>query len=337
MAVGRALDARYVLEGSVRTIGDRLQIDVYLIDAEDGRALWSREFEEQLDAALAAQTDLADAIVARINPALMTAETQRAVRADPSNLDAWSAAMRGWWHLNTESRDGLEEAQAWFRRAIEKDPAWSWPEAALALSGYRALVSGWADDRQATVSMMIEAANRAVQLGAQDAFAHHALGHAYAIQGQIEPALLALERGVELAPNDPMANGCYAMQLAASARSAKALSVVDHATAISPEDPWLHWFALVRARAHFAAADYEAAEDWALRSLQLKPTSGAKLHSIAAPAMGDGLPRARQRAQDMQNQRPLPPLASIETSFRRNTDADYVARLVEGLRRAGFE
>ena len=55
-------------------------------------------------------------------------------------------------------------------------------------------------------------------MDAQDAFAHHALGHAYAIQGQIEPALLALERGVELAPNDPMANACYAMQLAASGR-----------------------------------------------------------------------------------------------------------------------
>ena len=59
--------------------------------------------------------------------------------------------------------------------------------------------------------LLLEDAN-----GARDAFAHHALGHAYAMQGQIESSLDALQRGVELAPFDPMANGCYAMQLAAS-------------------------------------------------------------------------------------------------------------------------
>jgi len=183
--------------------------------------------------------------------------------------------------------------------------------------------------------MLIQSANKAVQLDAQDAFAHHALGHAYAMQGQIDQSLSALERGVELSPNDPMANGCYAMQLAASARSAEAIEVIDHAMAISPDDPWQHRFALVRARAHFAATEYPSSEEWALRSLQLRPTSGAFLHSVAAPALGDGLDRAKQRVLDARQ--PLPPLAGIEQGFKRSTDLDYVNRLLEGLKRAGFE
>jgi hypothetical protein len=113
--------------------------------------------------------------------------------------------------------------------------------------------------------------------------------------------------------------------------------VIAHAMTISPDDPWAHRFALVRARAYFAEADYPAAEDWALRSLQLRPSQGAFLHSVAAPALADGLERARQRAADARSQRPLPPLAEIEQSFRRSTDSDYVDRLLEGLRRAGFE
>jgi TolB-like protein len=335
--LGRALDARYIVEGSVSNPNDQLEISVYLVDAERGSSIWSQVFTQRQDAALATQAAIADAIVAQINPALISAETRRAARADPANLDAWSAAMRGWWYLNTETRDGLEEALVWFQRAIELDPTWSWAHAALALSRYRASLNGWTDDAQANAKMMIQAANQAVQLDARDAFAHHALGHAYAMQGQIDQALKALARGVELTPNDAMANGCYAMQLAASARSTEALTVIDHATDISPDDPWLHRFALVRARAYFAAGDYPSAEEWALRSQQLKPNMGATLHSIAAPALGDGLERATQRTSELRNQRPLPPLAMVERGFSRSTDPGYLSRLLEGLRRAGFQ
>jgi len=336
-AIGHALDARYVLEGSVRGADDRLTISVYLVDAEDGRNVWSQEFDTDVNAVLSAQNEMADAIVAQINPALISAETRRALRADPANLDAWSAAMRGWWYLNTETREGLDEAQDWFRRAATLDPAWGWPHAALALSAYRAYTNSWVTDQAANNALIVEAANRAIELDPQDAFAHHALGHAYAMQGQIQESLDALERGVELSPNDAMANGCYAMQLAASAMADQALAVVDHAMTISPDDPWQHRFALVRARAHFAAAAYSDAETWALRSLQLKPNSGAMLHSIAAPALDAGLDRARERTEQMQARGPLPPLARIEQGFTRSTDPDYVARLLEGLSRAGFQ
>ena len=337
IAIGQALDARYLLEGAVAATSDSVRIDVYLVDAVDGRNVWSQVFEHPLDDVVATQAVIADAIVSQVNPALITAETRRAVRADPSNLDAWSTAMRGWWHLNTETRAGLTEADIWFQRAAELDPTWSWPHSAMALSAYRAVINGWSDNAKMSVGRLIQAANKAVQLDSRDPFAHHALGHAYAMQGQIDQSLNALERGVELAPNDPMANGCYAMQLAASALSAEALTVIDHVTALSPDDPWQHRFALVRARAHFSAGTYPEAEQWALRSLQLQPTTGAFLHSVAAPALGDGIDRARQRAESARAERPLPPLAGVERGFSRNTDLDYVARLIEGLRRAGFE
>lgn len=337
VAAGRALNARYLVEGTVRSQGDVVKLTVFLVDATDGSSLWSREYQPTSGTALTVQAEIADSIVTQINPALIAAETERAVRADPATLNAWSAAMRGWWHLNQETREDLTEAQNWFREATQRDPTWSWPHSARALSDYRALINNWAEDPRSVSQSMIGAANKAVQLDARDAFAHHALGHAYAIQGQIDDSLNALARGVELAPNDPMANGCYAMQLAASARADEAQAVIAHAMALSPEDPWLHRFALVKARAHFAAAQYPDSEEWALRSQQLRPSSGAFFHSVAAPALGSGLDRARQRVEDARAQGPLAPLPRIEQGFRRSTDPDYVGRLLNGLRRAGFE
>jgi TolB-like protein len=252
VAAGQALDARYLVEGSVRSGAQGVKLAVFLVDAASGSSIWSGEYEPSAADALAVQSDIADAIVTRINPALLGAETERAVREDPATLDAWSAAMRGWWHLNQETQDGLDESQIWFARAAELDPTWSWPHSALALSAYRAIMNNWTSDARTTAGKLIESANRAVQLDARDAFAHHALGHAYAIQGQVEQSIGALARGVELSPNDPMANGCYAMQLAASVRPVQAQEAIDRAMSLSPEDPWQHRFALVKARAYFA-------------------------------------------------------------------------------------
>jgi hypothetical protein len=60
-------------------------------------------------------------------------------------------------------------------------------------------------------------------------------------------------------------------------------------------------------------------------------------HSVSAPALSDGLERAKRRVVEAQAQQPLPPLAGFEQGLRRNTDAEYVDRLFEGLRRAGLE
>lgn len=337
MAAGQTLNARYLVEGIVRSNRTELRLDVFLVDAANGRNVWSQVYQYPWSDALALQAEIADAIVAEINPALVSAETQRAVRADPSNLDAWSAAMRGWWHLNTETQDGLIESQSWFEKAAELDPAWSWPNSAQALAAYRSIINGWSADMRASAGRLIQAANKAVQLDPRDAFAHHAMGHAYAIQGQIDQSLSSLALGVEFSPNDPMANACYAMQLAASNRPTEAFPFVDHAIAISPDDPWQHRFALVRARAHFSASEYAAAEEWALRSQQLRPSNGAFLHSVSAPALGEGIERARKRTEEARKLGPLPQLARIEQGFKRQTHPEYVARLIEGLRRAGFE
>ena len=337
MAAGAALNARYIVEGSGRVDGGQIKLAVFLIDASTGQNVWSTEIESTWDTALSFQADISDSIVAKINPALVSAESRRAVRSDPSNLDAWTAAMRGWWHLNTETREGLAQAQIWFTKAAELDPTWSWPHSAQSLAGYRSIINSWAANMRQVAGGVIQSAQTAVQVDPLDAFAHHALGHAYAIMGQIDESLGALARGVELSPNDAMANGCYAMQLAASNRPEEAKNYIDHAMSISPEDPWQHRFALVRARAHFAAAEYEESENWATRSLQLRPNNGAFLHSVAAPALSDGIDRARERVNKAREVQPTVPLEAIEQSFLRNTDRDYVTRLIEGLKRAGFE
>ena len=71
--------------------------------------------------------------------------------------------------------------------------------------------------------------------------------------------------------------------------------------------------------------------------MQLKPNFGAMLHTIAATAMGGDLDGAQQRTAEIRSSRPLPKLSIIQRGFSSTTESDYVARLIEGLRLAGFD
>lgn len=335
--VGRALGARYLVDGRLRDTDSGFRLAVELIDAETGAIVWNEQYERAADEAIPLQEEIGTQIVASLTPAVIRQEGQRALRADPEEPSAWTAAMRGWWLVNRETSDGVVESRPWFNDAIARDPAWGWPHAALALTHYRELINGWTSSYQPAIAALVKEAETAVALDPMDAFAHHALGHAYAMTGRVPESLDALARGVELNPSDAMANGCYAMQLAASNHPADAIRHVEYAMRISPKDPWLHRFAIVMARAYFAAGDYAQSETWAVRSQQLRPSMPALWHSVAAAALGGRIEVAQARTQQAAAQGQLPPLSVVERNLSRSTDAGYVARLIEGLRLGGFE
>lgn len=336
-AAGEKLDARYFVTGNLRSSSENIRVNVSITDSTNGRTVWSDSFDRQFADLLNLEEDISRTIVGQINPALLARESERAMRADPNNLDAWEAAHRGWWYVSTETQEGYDEANEWFDRSIELDPNWGWPYAAKALVIYRSYLNGWAPRTDESKQQLFKFADKAVRFDPRDAFAHHALGHAYGVINRTEESVIALARGVELNPSDAMAQACYGMQLAAANRPADAINAVEHAMTLSPEDPWMHWFTLVLARAYFAAEDYEFAEQWALRSNLLKPNFGALIHSISAAAQAGKLEIARQRVIDARAMRALPPLDALEKNFNTHTESEYTARLMDGLRMADFD
>jgi TolB-like protein/tetratricopeptide (TPR) repeat protein len=334
---GETLDARYFVTGDMRSSNNQIRVNVSVTDTTNGRIVWSDSFNREQGDILDMEKEMSRAIVSQINPQLLATESERAVRKNPANLNAWEAAHRGWWHIGTETEAGYEEANLWFDRAIDLEPSWGWPYAAKALMIYRSYLNGWTRRTDESKQEMLEYANKAINADANDAFAHHALGHAYGVVNRRDDSINALARGVELNPNDAMASACYGMQLAAANRPQQAKEAVEHAISLSPQDPWMHWFTLVLARASFAAGDYEASERWAIRSIQLKPNFASFLHSVSAAAQAGKLDVARQRVIDMRATGPLPPVDALERNFNTHTEAEYTTRLMEGLRLADFD
>ncbi len=332
---GEALGARYIVEGSVRRASDRVRISVQLIDATTGHHIWADTYDRQFSEILRLQDEISTSIVGAMHPNLLLFESERAMHQDPDDLGAWSNSQRGWWHLNQETQEGNARAQALFERAIELEPRWGWPHAGLALVHFKALSNGWTASPETAVADLLRSAETAVALDDGDPFGHHALGHAYAMSGQSDRMIGAFELSAELNPSDATASKCLGAHLAFVGQSEEAIEHLDRALSISPRDPRTYTFLLSMSWAHFSAGRYAEALEWAEKSIQQRPNAAA--YQVAA-ASYTHLGKERDARASVADMLRLQPDLSFDglRQFFAAANSDFVERMFDGLRKAGF-
>jgi TolB-like protein len=120
--VGRELGVRYVLEGSVRKVSNRVRITGQLIEAETGGHVWADRYDRTLDDVFALQDELTMSVVAAIEPSLRQAEIERVKRKRPDNLDAYDLALRAIPLVYPAMPDGAEKALPMLEIALDIEP-----------------------------------------------------------------------------------------------------------------------------------------------------------------------------------------------------------------------
>lgn len=120
--VGRELGARYVLEGSVRTAGERVRITGQLVDTTTGTHLWADRFDAPMTDIFDVQDQITADVIGAIEPKLRQAEIERARRKPAGNLQAYDLLQRSRFTYRQQTQDGLEESCRLLQRAIELDP-----------------------------------------------------------------------------------------------------------------------------------------------------------------------------------------------------------------------
>ena len=123
--VGRELGARYILEGSVRKISNRVRITAQLIDCTSGHHVWAEQFDHELDDIFAVQDDIVQRIAAIVAPEVAKAESKRSKRVTEKHLDAWDLCLRALPLLREKTAEGNARARALFSRAVEIQPDYS--------------------------------------------------------------------------------------------------------------------------------------------------------------------------------------------------------------------
>lgn len=165
-----------MIEGSARKANNRVRITARLIEAVTGNHLWAERYDRELEDVFAVQDEITQNVVATIAPELIAAETARARRKSPDNLDAWDYYLRAMWHYQRQTRENNVEAMRLAEHATRLDPDVASDFSVLALCHLVDALYAWSESRDQSLAAGLEAAKRAVARDNGDAVANASLG-----------------------------------------------------------------------------------------------------------------------------------------------------------------
>jgi TolB-like protein len=192
---GRQLDADYIVEGSVRRVGQKLRIDAQLVRVHDDSPLWSARYDREVADLLAIQDEIALGIVNSLRLKL-----GRGPRRYDTATEAYDLYLRA--RASSTYGNIADETASLFEKAVAKDPTLAPAYAGLAAAYARqSFTAPDRSDHDENLMKMRTAADKAIQLDPLLAEAHSALGTAYARKGQWQQAEQSLRRAIQIDPN----------------------------------------------------------------------------------------------------------------------------------------
>ncbi len=145
--IGRLLNTRYLLDGSIRRAGNRIRVGTALTEAASGRHVWSENYDAEGGDIFAVQDNIARRVVGAAAVKLTRVEEERVLAKPTGNLAAYEYVLRGREAFSQETRDENDQASDLFQRAIDLDPNYADAYAALDGSHYMTVISGWTEFR----------------------------------------------------------------------------------------------------------------------------------------------------------------------------------------------
>jgi serine/threonine protein kinase/tetratricopeptide (TPR) repeat protein len=233
------LGVEAVLQGSAVRSGDRIRINVQLIDGRTDAHLWVESYDRAFADVPVLQSEIARAVARQVRAQLTPQEQRRLASARPVNPEAHNAYLQGAFLVHRPNRrENLDTAQRYFEFALEKDPNYALPHAGIARVWLVRQGHGWVSGHEAG-SKMVAAAGRALALDSGLAEVHHTLGMVRGFVLWDYPAAeTSFRRAIELDPNYPDARVYYARLLNILKRPAEAMPHMERALELDPHNPF---------------------------------------------------------------------------------------------------
>ncbi len=334
--VAEHLGVRYVLEGSVRTVGDRVRITAQLIDGATGDHVWAEKYDRRLDNFFDLQDEITQAIAAKVEPEFAKAEQRRVAQKPPTSLASWECYQRGVAAHDQVTKEGFIRARDLFERAIELDPEDSRPYAGMAYCLFRSVFDGFSEGSEEGSNRIIDFAKRAVALDDADALAHHTLGLTMLyFSGNHDLAIAETSRAVALNPSFSQAHVPLGNALSFSGKPEEGIAHLEKALQLNPEDirGYAYWTYL--GEAYLNNRDYERAAACARRGFERKLDSPYP-YFILASALGHQGQIEDAQAALAECLRLQPRYVEIHEKLHTYRDPADREHILDGLRKAGW-
>lgn len=273
--IARTLRTRYLLTGSLRRSGDRIRVLAKLDDAEAGAQIWSKAYDRRLADLFTVQEEIAQAIVGATGGEIIRADAARMSQSSPEKLDAWGLLHRAYHFWNHAfSPEGLEDALAQARRAVELDPTYAAAHAFLALYLIQRVIHVLTPRVEQERDEALRAAERAVELAPRDPKALENAGLVFYHCSLHERSLGALRRAVEIAPFNLVAWGYLGLSLGIAGdegEAAEGRRILDRLLETTPDHPSVPYWSYFKGGVLTRQGRLEEAAECARRTVELQP------------------------------------------------------------------
>jgi len=245
-AIGNALSARYLIDGSVRKAGDRVRITAQLVQADNGVQLWSENYDRELKDVFAVQEDIAQAIAGALKVPLGLQQGESLVSNRTGDLDSYQQYLAA-RSLVRARGTGLEQAVAILEPVVARDPSYA-PAWALLADAYRlapyftpVMRSDSLEESHRGLQEALEkaemAARRALMLDPKNGAGYAKLAVIETERGHWAAGEDLYRKALEFDPNDPDTLHIYSVDLAIEGRLKDALAMRERLRTLEPFVP----------------------------------------------------------------------------------------------------
>lgn len=267
MQAARQLGVETLLSGKIQESGDRIRVTVQLVRVRDGRPLWAQSFDEKFTNIFAVEDSISEQVAEALAVHLAAEQKQQLERHYTQNIDAYRNYLEGRYAEFTFTRNGMNQAIAYFNRAIANDPSYALAYAGLA-DAYTT-ESDWLLSPREALPKAEAAARKSLAFDDNLAEAHEALAHALLHEWRLPEADREFHRALLLNPSSTTTYYTYAEYLASIGQADQAIAQMNKALTIDPLSPEVNSFL---AWDYYLKRDYDGCLAISAKAMQNFPT-----------------------------------------------------------------
>jgi adenylate cyclase len=259
--VGEELGVRYVVEGSLRKISERVRVTVQLIDTSNGQHIWAEKYDRPYAEIFDLQDEITNGIAVALGDEIFRAEITRAGEVLPRNLDAWGLLMKAQNTYALYDGDSTAAAHQLLLQALDIEPDYPLALARLARLHAERVIDMYGGDPDNDIILANQLADKALRLAPSDTLVMQSVGFTYSMTSRLDEGIALLRQIRQLNPNDAETNAWLGVALAWNGQaSAEALSLLEQSIVLSPKSPFLELFEFFRGVVLFELGRFPEAE-----------------------------------------------------------------------------
>ena len=228
----------YVLQGNIRRLGERLRLNIQLIDTNTGFNTWAERYDRKPDEIFALQDEITGKIIDALSIQQSPEEIQRLAQRATNNLKAYEHFLEGQRLSKVFSKESNAQANDAYRKAIKIDPTYGRAYGALAFVLAVDYRRGWTDHPVETLERALGLAEQAVSLDGSIPQTHWALGYVYFMRKEHALAEKAVAESIRIAPNYADGYGLLALINNNLGNAQQALDYVEKGMQLNPYYTW---------------------------------------------------------------------------------------------------